>query len=155
LERICSGADTSHYNPVSAKNTRTSKTCEQADPEEHRTNYEKRDGQLNDDPIRITGEEEKEETTEQYAETNTYESTKSVFEGPMRYNRVAGLAGRMLQVLKAEALLTSWTNGARRRTACCLTHALLLLLVHRLPLYRICRNFPSSVCLIFRANNIS
>jgi len=93
---------------------------------------------LNDDPIRITGQEEKEETTEQYAQTNTYESTKLVFEGPIRYNLAAGLAGRTLQVLKAEALLTSWTYGARRRTACCLTHALLLLLVHRLPLHRIC-----------------
>ena len=95
---------------------------------------------MNDDPIRITGEEEKEETTEQYDEPNPCESTKPVFKGPVRYNLAAGLAGRTLQVLKAEALLTSWTNGARRRTARCLTHALLLLLVHRLPLYKIYRN---------------
>jgi hypothetical protein len=126
---------------------KASKTCEQAEPEEYRTNYEKQDGQLNDNPIRITGEEEKEETTEQYAETNTYESTKLVFEGPMRYNLAAGLAGRTLQVLKAEALLTSWTYGARRRTACCLTHALLLLMVHRRPLYRICRIFTHRLIL--------
>ncbi len=98
-------------------------TCEQAEPEEQGTTDQECDGQLNDDPVRIAGQEEEEETAEQHAETNAHESTNLMFEGPLRYEFVAGLAGRTLQVLKAEALLTSWTNGARHRTAGHLTAA--------------------------------
>ncbi len=91
--------------------------CEQAEPKEQGTTNQEQDGQLNDDPVLVAGQEEEEETTEQHAETNAHESTKSVLEGPLRYQSVAGLAGRTVQVLPAEALLTSRTNGARQRTA--------------------------------------
>ena len=91
--------------------------CEQAEPDEQGTNNQQQDGQLNDDPVRVARQEEEENTTEQYAETNAHESTKSMLEGPLRYEPLAGLAGRTAQVLPAEALLTSWTNGARQRTA--------------------------------------
>ena len=91
--------------------------CEYAEPEEQGTNDQEQDGQLNDIPVRITGQEKKEETTEQHAETNTHESTKSMFEGGLRYKLTAGLTGRPAQVLPAEALLTSRANGSRHRTA--------------------------------------
>jgi hypothetical protein len=37
--------------------------------------------QLNDGLALVAGQEKEEETTEQHAETNAHESTKSVFEG--------------------------------------------------------------------------
>lgn len=58
--------------------------CEQAEPEEQGTTDQEQDSQLNDDPVCIAGQEEEEETTEQHAETNAHESTKSMLEGPLR-----------------------------------------------------------------------
>ena len=91
--------------------------CEHAEPEKQGTNDQKQDGQLNDIPVRIAGQEKKEETAEQNAETNAHESTKSVLEGGMRYKLTAGLTGRPAQVMPAEALLTSRANSSRHRTA--------------------------------------
>ena len=95
-----------------------SKTCEQAKPEEYRTPDQEQDGQLNDDSVCIARQEKEEETTKQHGKANAHESTKSMLEGLLRYELAADLAGRTLQVLPAEALITSWTNGARHRTAC-------------------------------------
>jgi len=78
---------------------------------------------LNDCPVRVAGQEEEENSTEQYAETNAQESPKSLLEGPLKEELGAGLAGRTLPVLPAEALLTSRAHGARHRTAWCLAAA--------------------------------
>ena len=89
---------------------------------------------MDDDPVRVAGQEEDEETTEQYAETNTHESGKSILEGSLIEKLVAELAGRSLQVLPAVASPAVRTNGARARTARHFAPVLLVLLLHQLPL---------------------
>ena len=61
---------------------KASKTSDQAEPEEQGTTDQEQDGKLYGDPARIAGQHEKEETTEQHAETSAHESTKSMLEGP-------------------------------------------------------------------------
>jgi hypothetical protein len=97
--------------------------CEHTKPEKQGTNDQKQDGQLNDIPVCITGQEKKEETAEQNAETNAHESTKPMLEGSMRYKLTAGLTGRLAQMMPAEALLTRRANGSRHRTAWCFASA--------------------------------
>jgi len=67
--------------------------------------------------------EEEENSTEQYAETYAHESTKSLLEGPLRQELLAGLTGRTAPVLPAETLQTGRTYGARHRTIWCLAAA--------------------------------
>ncbi len=45
-----------------------SKLCEQADPDEQSASNQEQSGQLDDDSVRIVGQEENEETTQQHAE---------------------------------------------------------------------------------------
>ena len=94
-----------------------SKLCEQAKPEEYRTPDQEQDGRLNDDSVCIARQEKEEETTKQYGKANAHESAKSMLKGLLRYELAADLAGRTLQMLPAEALQTSRTNGARHGTA--------------------------------------
>jgi len=96
------------------------KTCHQAEPHEYCTNDQEEEGQLNDGPVSVAGQEEEENPTEQDAQTNAQESTKSILEGRVRYELLADLAGRTAPMLPAEALLTSRTHGARHGTAWCL-----------------------------------
>jgi len=60
--------------------------------------------------------EEEENSNEQDADTNAHESTKTLLEGPRRYELLAGLTGRTAPVPPTQALQTSRTNGARHRT---------------------------------------
>ena len=104
--------------PEGSTSLAASRTCEHTEPHEQGTSYQEQDSHLNDGLVLITGQEQEEKTTEHHAETNAHESTKSVFEGSLSQEIVASLAGRTLQVLPTEALLTGWASGARQRTAC-------------------------------------
>jgi hypothetical protein len=81
----CAGSCYNLWNSVQAEAILgASNTPEQAEPHEQWTNDQEWDGQLNDCPAHVAGQEEEENSTEEYAETNTQESSKSMLEGPLR-----------------------------------------------------------------------
>lgn len=90
--------------------------CEQAQPEEQQANYEQQDSYLEDHPACIARQKEKEDTQKENAETNAHESPKLMLKGVVRDDLAAGLAGRSVKVLPAEALITGRATGARHGT---------------------------------------